>query len=98
MEKVNDQDSSNPETKFQPKASGGNSNPSSSQQPASGKIDGIKAAKNNIQEQFSSVAINSDHKKLIGLLSLVAIGALVYFLFLAALQLPISKKMTITKR
>ena len=92
MEKVNDQDYSNPETKFQPKASGGNSNPSSSQQPASGKIDGIKAAKNNIQEQFSSVAINSDHKKLIGLLSLVAIGALVYFLFFSGTPTPDKQK------
>ncbi|AEI88752.1 MAG: Type IV secretory pathway, VirB10 component [Candidatus Midichloria mitochondrii] len=96
MEKVNDQDSSNPvvETKSQPETPGGNSNPSSSQQPVSGgnKIDGIKAAKNNMQEQFSSVAINSDHKKLVGLLSLVAIGALVYFLFFSGTPTPDKQK------
>jgi len=41
----------------------------------------IKAAKKGVQEQFSSVAISADRRKLIAVFSLAVVGILVYFLF-----------------
>ena len=95
MEKVNEPNSSNQvtEVKADTKNSAGNTtNTTANNQPLKSKIDNIKTAKKNIQEQFSAVSINADHKKLIGILALVAIASFIYFIFFSNSPSPSDQK------
>ena len=98
MEKVNEPTRSNQiievkaKTEASPEATTNTIATDNIQSQSTSKIDSIKTAKKNIQEQFSSVSINADHKKLIGVLVLAAITTLIYFLFFSEVPNSSNKK------